>query len=91
MRERVPVIDKLKIEELVGENSHGFLEVRKNENSASSVVSAENADRQIVFAATAKTANSTPEVVGLAFARQIAAASASGVWLQREDGSWYKK
>ncbi len=33
----------------------------------------------------------TAEAAGKQFARQIATASKAGVWLQREDGGWYKK
>ena len=89
MRERVPAIDKLKLAEAVGEDNRGFLAARKPE--ADAVVAAENQDRAAVFADTAARAGSTADAVGKAFARQVAAASAAGVWLQREDGTWYKK
>ncbi len=92
MRERVPVIDRLKVSEAVGENNQGFLEARGGGGGdAASVVSSENTDRQAVFADTASRTGSSAEVVGRAFAKQIAAASASGVWIQRENGQWYKK
>ena len=91
MRERVSSIDELKLAEAVGENNRGFLEVRKSEGDAAAVVEAENKDRTEVFQATAARAGSTADAVGRAFARQIAAASKPGVWLQKDDGSWYKK
>lgn len=91
MRARVPQLDQLKIAEAVGENNRGFLEVRKPEGDASSIADAENRDRTTVFNETAKATGSTPEVVGRTFAKQIAAASAPGVWVQGEDGSWRKK
>ena len=91
MRERVGQIDQLKLAEVVGENNRGFLELRKQDNAASAVVQAENADRSAVFSDTAARTNSSPDAVGRAFAKQIAAASAPGVWVQREDGSWAKK
>jgi uncharacterized protein YdbL (DUF1318 family) len=91
MRERVPAIDRLKLAEAVGETNRGYLEVRKAEGNAGAVVEAENKDRAEVFADTAARTGSSADAVGRAFARQIAAASAPGVWLQREDGSWYKK
>jgi uncharacterized protein YdbL (DUF1318 family) len=76
----------------VGENNRGFLELRKaGDASGSAAVAAENQDRAVVFADAAARAGSTADAVGRTFARQIAAASASGVWVQREDGSWYKK
>lgn len=89
MRERVPELDRLKLAEAVGENNRGFLEVRKPE--ASAVAEAENRDRGTVFADTAARAGSTPDAVGRSFAKQVAAASAPGVWIQREDGSWVRK
>lgn len=91
MRERVSSIDQLKLAEAVGENNRGYLEVRKAGGDAAAVVAAENRDREDVFKETAARAGSSAEAVGRAFARQIAAASKSGVWLQKDDGSWYKK
>lgn len=91
MRERVPQVDQLKLDGAVGENNRGFLEVRKAEGSANSVVEAENHDRTLVFQDAAQKAGSTAENVGRAFAKQIAAASKSGVWIQGDDGSWRKK
>ncbi len=91
MRERVPVIDALKRSEAVGENNRGYLEVRKDEGEAAEVVAGENTDRRVVFADAAARSGASAEVVGRSFARQIASASAPGVWLQRENGEWYKK
>jgi uncharacterized protein len=91
MRQRVPQLDQLKLAEAVGENNRGFVEVRKPEGDAASVVEAENRDRTEVFGETARNTGSSPDAVGRAFAKQIAAASARGVWVQREDGSWQKK
>jgi uncharacterized protein YdbL (DUF1318 family) len=91
MRERVPVIDQLKLSEAVGENNQGFLEVRKAGGDAAAVVAAENKDREELFAETATRTGSTATAVGKSFARQIAARSPAGVWLQHEDGTWHKK
>ncbi|MEO7412817.1 MAG: DUF1318 domain-containing protein [Opitutaceae bacterium] len=91
MRERVPAVDRLKLAEAVGENNQGFLEVRKNEGDAAAVVAAENKDRSEVFGDTASRAGSTAAAVGKSFARQIAASSASGVWVQKDSGAWAKK
>lgn len=91
MRDRVGSIDQLKLAEVVGENNRGFLEVRKSDGGAGAVVEAENQDRAAVFSETASRTGSSSEAVGRAFAKQIAAASARGVWVQREDGSWQKK
>lgn len=91
MRERVSAVDQLKLAGAVGENNRGFLEVRADQGDAGAVVSAENADRREVFAETAARVGSTADAVGRAFAKQIAAASAAGVWVQRETGEWTRK
>lgn len=91
MNQRLSDIDRLKASGAVGENNRGFLEERGGGSSAGSVVSAENSDREVVYAAIAKQTGSSADTVGRARARQIAAGSAAGVWLQNDSGSWYKK
>jgi uncharacterized protein len=91
MSQRLSQVDALKSNGAVGENNRGFLDVRGGGGDAAGVVSAENADREVVYAALAKKTGSSADQVGRARAKQIAAASAAGVWLQREDGAWYKK
>lgn len=91
MDERVGKVDELKAKGAVGENNRGLLEVRGGDAEAGAVVSAENSDREVVYAALAKQTGSTAELVGKARAKKIAANSAAGVWLQKEDGAWYKK
>ena len=91
MEARIASLDALKVEGALGENSRGFLEVRAEQGDAKAVAAAENADRAVVYAAISKQTGVTVESVGVARAKQIAAASKPGVWLQREDGGWYKK
>jgi len=91
MRERVAVIDQLKAGGAVGEANTGYLAVRGEAAKAAEVVSAENADRAVVFEEVAKRSGGSAEAVAKAFARQMATASKAGVWVQREDGGWYKK
>lgn len=91
MKQRLSQVDELKASGAIGENNRGFLEVRGGGGDAANVVSAENRDREAVYAEIAKRAGSSAEQVGKARARQIAGASKPGVWLQREDGNWYKK
>ena len=91
MRERVAAIDKLKAAGAVGEANTGLLAARAEGEETAKVVAAENADRLVVFAELAKKTGGTAEDAGKTFAKQLAAASKPGVWLQREDGGWYKK
>jgi uncharacterized protein len=91
MEKRIPQIDALKTQGAIGENNRGFLEARVAGASADAVVSAENADRAVVYAALGQKTGTSADEVARVRARQIAAHSAPGVWLQRENGEWYKK
>jgi len=76
MAQRLAKLDELKAKGAVGENNRGFVEARAGDPAAGAVISAENSDRESVYAARAK---------------QIASGSAAGVWVQKEDGAWHKK
>ncbi len=89
MEQRIGQIDTLKTQGVLGENNRGFLEVRSGDDQG--VAAAENADRSSVYAALAKKTGASAEAVGKARAKQIAAASAKGVWVQLENGQWTKK
>ena len=91
MEKRLPQVDALKTQGSLGENNRGLLEVRAPAENADAISATENADRSAVYAALAKQTGSSAENVGKARARQIAANSAPGVWLQRDSGEWYKK
>jgi len=92
MAQRLPQIDALKSREIVGENNRGLLEERKSGSAtAGSIISAENSDRQAVYAIIAKQTGADAGSVGRARARQIAANSKAGVWVQDESGKWMKK
>jgi len=91
MEQRLPTIDDLKAQGAIGENNRGLLEVRSGGGNAANVVSAENRDREIVYSEIAKKNNTSADQVGRARARRIAANSAPGVWLQRDNGEWYRK
>jgi uncharacterized protein len=91
MEQRLPLIDELKAKGVVGENSRGMMELRGGNVEAGDAVAAENRDRGIVYAEIARQTRTTVEQVARVRARQIAGASAPGVWLQKDDGTWYKK
>ena len=92
MEQRLPQIDALKSQEVVGENNRGLLEERKSgAATAGAVVSAENSDRLAVYALIAKETGATADSVGQARAKQIAANSHAGVWVQDASGAWKKK
>lgn len=89
MSERLPQIDALKAQEVIGENNRGYLEERKSGSTA--VIAAENNDRKAVYALIAKETGANADSVGRARAKQIAANSSPGVWIQNEAGNWVKK
>ena len=91
MAQRLPQIDQLKAQGVVGENNRGMMELRGGDVDAGDAVAAENRDRGIVYAEIARQTGTSVEQVARHRARQIASLSASGVWLQKDDGSWYKK
>lgn len=91
MEARIATLDALKNGGAVGETNQGLVEVRAAKGDAAVVVAAENADRLGVYEVIARKTGSTVAAVGGARAKQIAAGSKAGVWVQKEDGSWAKK
>ncbi len=91
MAQRLPQIDELKAAGALGENNRGYLEVREAKDNAAALAADENRDREAVYALIARETGSSAENVGRARAKQIAAQSRSGVWVQDESGAWRKK
>lgn len=92
MRDRLPQLDELKEKGVVGENNRGFVEIReRGDAAAGTLVSDENRDREEVYALIARQTGASPEDVGKARAKDIAARSKSGVWVQDEAGRWARK
>ncbi|MBE1423848.1 hypothetical protein SAMN04488082_11097 [Desulfomicrobium apsheronum] len=91
MLARLPVINELKAQGLVGENNQGFLEFRSGNKPSADVINAENADRREVYKAIAARQNASPALVGQTRAAQIAEKEAPGTWIQSPDGAWKKK
>lgn len=91
MKQRLPVLTEMKKAGVIGENNEGFLEYRSADRSNEEAVNGENDDRNKVYNAIARQQNTSMELVGKRRAKQIAEIATPGTWLQREDGSWYKK
>lgn len=91
MLARLPVINELKAQGLVGENNQGLLEFRTVQKPQADVVNAENQDRKEVYKAIAARQKTTPEFVGQARAAQIAGKESGGTWVQGADGAWKQK
>lgn len=103
--QRLPVINALKSNGILGENTRGMLETRPGRQipvGKQQVVQQENADRTKLInifatkylAEKKLPAEALPDVSVTAthnFARGIQAASGSGTWIQRHDGNWTQK
>ena len=91
MLARIPALNELKDQGLVGENNLGRLEYRTKEMPHKDVMDAENSDRMKVYKAIAKKQGTTADLVGKRRALQIAEKAKVGEWLQKPDGAWYTK
>jgi uncharacterized protein YdbL (DUF1318 family) len=91
LAQRLGSLDQLKSSGAIGETNRGLVDLRTASPTAGDLVAAENRDRGLVYAAIAQQTGSTVDTVGRARAKQIAVASAPGVWVQRESGEWYQK
>jgi len=91
MAARIPAINSLKTQGVIGENSVGLLEYRSANKPQQNLVTAENKDRSLVYKAIGKQQGVSATLVGQRRAKQIVAAGKGGQWFQKTDGSWYKK
>jgi uncharacterized protein YdbL (DUF1318 family) len=91
MLARVPEINALKNQGVIGENNRGLLEFRGSSQPQKGLVNGENKDRQAVYAAIAKKQGIDAALVGQRRAKQLAAKGSPGHWFQKPDGSWYKQ
>ena len=91
MEQRATLLNDLKSKGEVGEDSRGFAVLRGRDADAGDIVAAENHDRRLVYAEGAKQAGTSAERVGRLWARKFVTQSAKGVWLQKDDGTWYQK
>lgn len=92
MRERLPAIDTLKLQGALGENNQGYLEARAEITTEQTrMVAEENADRRQLYQVAARRANVSLAEVERSRAKQIRDRSPEGIWLQDDEGNWYRK
>lgn len=91
MMARLPQIDAMKAQGVIGENNKGFVEFVGGASGDAAVVEAENADRSEVYAIIAKQQGTTADLVGQRRAKQIEQSAVAGSLVQKGDGSWQKK
>ena len=92
LAKRLPSINKLKEALVIGENNKGYLEVKGKITAADKkIIDEENSDRKKIYYMLAKRTGVTVDIVQKRRAEAIAKKSKKGIWLQKPDGSWYKK
>jgi uncharacterized protein YdbL (DUF1318 family) len=91
MAERIPAINALKDQGLIGENNGGFLEFRTGQKPSQALIQDENNDRKSVYAAIAQKEGVSAQLVGQRRAKMLADNGKSGHWFQQADGTWYQK
>jgi uncharacterized protein YdbL (DUF1318 family) len=91
MAERIPAINVLKDQGLVGENNGGFLEFRTGQQPSQALIQDENNDRKSVYAAIAQKEGVSAQLVGQRRAKMLADNGKGGHWFQQADGTWYQK
>ncbi len=91
MKARVPAIIALKNRGIIGEGYDGFLHFVGASREGKDIVNAENRDRRTVYEAVAARQSTTVQVVGRRRALQLVKIASPGHYLQKPDGSWYRK
>ena len=90
--ERVSEIDSLKLSGKVGETNTGVLAQRGALSAdKTALMNAENKDRRALYGILAKRLKLSIKVVGQGRAEEIRKKSASGVWLEDNNGKWYQQ
>ena len=91
MKNRLPVIVEMKEKGIIGENNSGYLAYMSDEKPNQDVVENENRDRRKIYAFIADKQDTTLEKVEKLRAKQIARNAETGDYLQKPDGTWYRK
>ena len=91
---RYDQLQKLKAENIVGEDSHGYVNTLRSSPDVDAIVSAENADRWVIYKGIAEQNSLGPEgrgVVEAVFAEVQREKARSGDQVQDPSGEWKKK
>ncbi len=92
MEQRLGSVNSLKDQGVVGENNRGYLENRgAPAGGDQQIISDENADRRVVYAALAAQTGATADGVGRQRAQQISSIAKRGHWVQEPNGEWRQK
>ena len=91
MKQRLPVIVDLKAKGIVGESNKGYLAFVTGKRAQKSVIAEENKDRKKIYGHIAKQQKVALGLVEQRRAKQIANRAKPGEFIQKPNGSWYKK
>jgi uncharacterized protein YdbL (DUF1318 family) len=91
MAQRLPTINTMKDQGLIGENNLGYLAFRGANQPEAKLIAAENTDRRLAYETISTEIGVPLEEVGKRRAVKIAEKEAPGRWLQNGDGVWYRK
>ena len=91
MKNRLPDIVKLKSQGLVGENLKGYLAHVTVKKTGQNIIDAENKDRKTVYSLIAKQQGVSLGRVETLRAAKIVKKANPGEFLQKPNGTWYKK
>ena len=92
MAERLPVIDELKQQLLVGENNQAYLSILGNVSESNAIViQEENADRRTVYTMLSKQTGASLDKIQVRRAQQLAEIAKSGTKYQTPEGDWVVK
>ncbi len=91
MKQRLPVIVKMKHQGVIGENSNGYLEFVTKTKINENIVTQENKDRRMVYSMIASQQGVSIQKVESLRALQIVRKAGKGDYFKKKNGTWYKK
>lgn len=91
IKQRLPAIADLKKKGIIGEDSRGYLGFVTSVRSHEDVIVAANKDRKTIYKHLAKQQNTTVNKIEQIQGKRKAVKAKPGEFLQKQDGSWYKK
>ena len=91
MTQRLPVIESLKAQGIVGETNQGYLGFVSSNRTGQDVVAAENQDRKSIYTHIAKQQKVSVELVQQRRAKTLAGRAKPGHYIQKASGAWIKK
>ncbi len=91
-KDRLGELSSWQAKGVIGENKNGLVEIRSSEGAgAGQIVSAENADRTIIYQSVANKNGTSIEEVEKLYAKRLQASAPAGTPIETPDGAWKVK